>query len=304
MWLLGFRLFKKKVCAGMDAGIDTRRLRNARVAGRHRARRHPGGPPQAAHGRAGACPGAPPAGMARGDAPGRSGVPGRPPADPGCLAGPPATVPAEEGSGAAIGRGRGRRRAPAGGGRQRAAPAAAAAQRILPAQHVEVVRHPPQTQHVLAHPAAGYPGRGGIRPGMRHGDENAVPRGRCPRGRYPRGRYPAAGASAAGGASAGGAAAARRPGRRTLLSAMPPRMAAPPPSWAGPAGLPKTTTPATAPTSGSMLRNAPAISAGSRLWPKANRVNGIRVPPAISATTASRLAVTRRGPTAGARSAR
>ena len=39
-----------------------------------------------------------------------------------------------------------------------------------------------------------------------------------------------------------------------------------------------------------MLRNAPATSAGSRLCPKANRVNGTRVPPAISATTASRLA--------------
>ncbi len=68
-------------------------------------------------------------------------------------------------------------------------------------------------------------------------------------------------------------------------------MAAPPPSWAGPAGLPKTTTPATAPTSGSMLRNAPAVSAGSRLCPNANRVNGSRVPHAMSAATATRLAV-------------
>ena len=66
----------------------------------------------------------------------------------------------------------------------------------------------------------------------------------------------------------------------------------PHPRRAGPGqpGSPKTTTPATAPTSGSMLRNAPATSAGSRLCPKANRVNGTRVPPAISATTASRLA--------------
>jgi hypothetical protein len=42
-----------------------------------------------------------------------------------------------------------------------------------------------------------------------------------------------------------------------------------------------------APTSGSMLRNAPATSAGTRLCPKANSVNGASVPASASATTAS-----------------
>jgi hypothetical protein len=42
-----------------------------------------------------------------------------------------------------------------------------------------------------------------------------------------------------------------------------------------------------APTSGSMLRNAPATSAGTRLCPKANSVNGTRVPASASAATAS-----------------
>ncbi len=67
---------------------------------------------------------------------------------------------------------------------------------------------------------------------------------------------------------------------------MPARIAAPPATCAGPTGLPKTTAPATAPTKGSRLRNAPAISADTRLCPKANRVKGSSVPPAVSAATA------------------
>jgi hypothetical protein len=46
-------------------------------------------------------------------------------------------------------------------------------------------------------------------------------------------------------------------------------------------------TPASAPTSGSMLRNAPATAAGIRLCPKANSVNGASVPASASAATAS-----------------
>jgi hypothetical protein len=42
-----------------------------------------------------------------------------------------------------------------------------------------------------------------------------------------------------------------------------------------------------APTSGSMLRNAPATSAGTRLCPNANSVNGASVPASASAATAS-----------------
>jgi len=67
---------------------------------------------------------------------------------------------------------------------------------------------------------------------------------------------------------------------------MPTRMAAPPVSWAGPTGSPKTTAPAAAPTKGSRLRNAPAISADTRLCPYANKVKGSSVPAAASATTA------------------
>jgi hypothetical protein len=67
---------------------------------------------------------------------------------------------------------------------------------------------------------------------------------------------------------------------------MPATMAAPPPTWTGPSGLPKMATPAMAPTSGSRLRNAPATSADTRLCPKANSVKGTRVPNAASAPTA------------------
>jgi hypothetical protein len=67
---------------------------------------------------------------------------------------------------------------------------------------------------------------------------------------------------------------------------MPARIAAPPVTCAGPTGLPKATAPAAAPTRGSRLRNAPAISAGTWLCPKANKVKGSSVPPAVSATTA------------------
>jgi hypothetical protein len=48
---------------------------------------------------------------------------------------------------------------------------------------------------------------------------------------------------------------------------MPAMIAAPPSAWAGPAGSPKMTMPAIAPTSGSMLTNAPATSADTRLCP-------------------------------------
>src|ERR1035441_1713725 len=72
-----------------------------------------------------------------------------------------------------------------------------------------------------------------------------------------------------------------------LLRPMPATMAAPPVTCSGPTGLPKMTTPASAPTSGSRLRNAPAISADTRLCPNANSVNGSSVPAAASAATAS-----------------
>jgi hypothetical protein len=68
---------------------------------------------------------------------------------------------------------------------------------------------------------------------------------------------------------------------------MPATMARPPATCAKPAGSPNATAPAMAPTSGSRLRNAPATSAGTRLCPNANRVNGSSVPPAASAATAS-----------------
>jgi hypothetical protein len=48
---------------------------------------------------------------------------------------------------------------------------------------------------------------------------------------------------------------------------MPTMIAAPPTAWAGPAGSPNTTTPARAPTSGSMFTKAPATSADTRLCP-------------------------------------
>jgi len=50
-----------------------------------------------------------------------------------------------------------------------------------------------------------------------------------------------------------------------LLSPIPASTAAPPASCPGPTGLPKNIAPATAPTNGSMLKNAPATSAGTRL---------------------------------------
>ena len=54
-----------------------------------------------------------------------------------------------------------------------------------------------------------------------------------------------------------------------------------------PAGSPNSATPAAAPISGSRFRNAPATSAGTRLCPKANRVNGSSVPAAVRPSTAS-----------------
>jgi len=68
---------------------------------------------------------------------------------------------------------------------------------------------------------------------------------------------------------------------------MPARIAPPPISCPVPAGSPNSITPAAAPISGSRFRNAPATSAGTRLCPKANRVNGISVPPAVSPIRAS-----------------
>ena len=68
---------------------------------------------------------------------------------------------------------------------------------------------------------------------------------------------------------------------------MPARMAPPPSSCPVPAGSPNSATPAAAPISGSRFRNAPAASAGTRLCPKANRVNGISVPPAVRPISAS-----------------
>jgi hypothetical protein len=69
---------------------------------------------------------------------------------------------------------------------------------------------------------------------------------------------------------------------------MPAMIAAPPSACAGPAGSPKITMPATAPTSGSMFTNAPATSADTLVWPKAKSVNGSSVPHATSATVARR----------------
>lgn len=68
---------------------------------------------------------------------------------------------------------------------------------------------------------------------------------------------------------------------------MPARMATAPPTCCRPAGLPNSTTPATAPTSGSMLRNAPATSARIRACPWANSVKASSVPPAVRPATAS-----------------
>jgi hypothetical protein len=72
-----------------------------------------------------------------------------------------------------------------------------------------------------------------------------------------------------------------------VLNPIPRITARPPASCLGPTGSAKNTTPAMAPTSGSMLRNAPATWAGIRLCPKANSVNGASVPASASAATAS-----------------
>lgn len=68
---------------------------------------------------------------------------------------------------------------------------------------------------------------------------------------------------------------------------MPVTMAAPPVSWTGPSGLPKSTTPIAAPNSGSRFRNAPATSAVTRLCANANRVVGAIVPASTRAAVAS-----------------
>jgi len=75
---------------------------------------------------------------------------------------------------------------------------------------------------------------------------------------------------------------------------MPPTIAAPPASWAGPSGSPNTTMPAIAPTSGSRFRNAPATSADTLLCASANSAVGATVPATtrpMVAATAAKLAV-------------
>jgi hypothetical protein len=56
-----------------------------------------------------------------------------------------------------------------------------------------------------------------------------------------------------------------------------------------PAGSPKTTAPAAAPTSGSRFTNATALSAETRACPYAKSVNGASVPASASPTVASRM---------------
>jgi hypothetical protein len=68
--------------------------------------------------------------------------------------------------------------------------------------------------------------------------------------------------------------------------AMPTRMAAPQAISPRLAGSPKTTAPAAAPTTGSRLTKAPAISADTLLWPYANKVNGASVPTTASPSAA------------------
>lgn len=68
---------------------------------------------------------------------------------------------------------------------------------------------------------------------------------------------------------------------------MPASTATPPTAWGRPTGSPKTRTPATAPTTGSRFRKAPAISGATLACPYANSVNGARVPPTTSPVAAS-----------------
>jgi hypothetical protein len=72
----------------------------------------------------------------------------------------------------------------------------------------------------------------------------------------------------------------------SAVRAIPARTATPPTAWGRPTGSPKTTTPAMAPTTGSRLRKAPAISGATRACPYANSVNGARVPPTTSPAVA------------------
>jgi hypothetical protein len=52
-----------------------------------------------------------------------------------------------------------------------------------------------------------------------------------------------------------------------VLKAIPATIAVPPPTWRSPAGSPNTAMPASAPMSGSRLRNAPATSAETFFCP-------------------------------------
>ncbi len=68
---------------------------------------------------------------------------------------------------------------------------------------------------------------------------------------------------------------------------MPATTATAPSSCAAAAVSPNASQPVAAPTSGSRLRKAPAVSAGTCAWPWANSQNGSSVPASDSATSAT-----------------
>lgn len=68
---------------------------------------------------------------------------------------------------------------------------------------------------------------------------------------------------------------------------MPATIAMPPATWALPTGSPKAAAPRTAPTTGSRLRKAPAVSGETRAWAQVKSAYGSSVPPTASATTGS-----------------
>ena len=72
-----------------------------------------------------------------------------------------------------------------------------------------------------------------------------------------------------------------------MLSAIPARTATAPTSCPAPALSPNASQPAAAPTSGSRLRKAPAVSAGTSACPWANSQNGSSVPASESAISAN-----------------
>jgi hypothetical protein len=85
---------------------------------------------------------------------------------------------------------------------------------------------------------------------------------------------------------------------------MPPRIAAPPAACAGPNASPNATVPASEPTSGSRLTNAPASSAGTRPCAHVKSQNAPNVPgiarPPIAATAAGAAGLTGRPSNASA----